>query len=256
MLDNFPQDDIFYLVYKLPCIGDSGDAMSNQLISLDCPHVVVEFPLLEESRLTAPELEYLVQFMEASCPPIKISFTSSDLSMSNSFSTKPTLVFPKNHLPNLRHITLPNWDPASTLYDFLPAVEQRIVETWGVRKKFVSELQRISAVVEFDPVDFSRVSVSLRLTRNKHFILCIVDLRLPVTFPSSPIIVLIHDALSGASYPLESSLAGKRGRAPPVSSASSASFFAPGWPPERMAREYFWTLCDEIQSMAFGDEQS
>jgi hypothetical protein len=136
-----------------------------------------------------------------------------------------------------------------------------VAETWGVRRRFVTELQRISSVAEFDPVDFSYASVSLRLTRDKVFILAMVDLRLPPLFPAAPALLLIHDLLSGASFPLPLPLDSKsntqsnkvqsKRRGGGVSIASG-SFFCPLWTPERMAREYFWALCQEVQDLAFG----
>jgi hypothetical protein len=243
MVDTFShQEDIHYLVHRGASSGSGGtERGSAGGTAALCVEVVVEFPLLDKSRLSVPELEYLVQFMTASCPPVTVMLSSSDLSLSSSFNTKPSLHFPKQHLPNLRHIHLPNWDSNSTLYDFLPAVEQTIADTWGTRKRFVTELQQISSVVEFDPVDFSYVSLSLRLTRNKHFILSIVDLRIPPHFPSAPILLLMHDLLSGASYPLENK-----------NTISSSTFFSAEWTGERMAREYFVCLCAEIEAMAFG----
>jgi len=249
MVANIPEpDEIFYLVRRRFPASDitspeeiGAPTNDNNLIT-PFLHVVVEFPLLHLDTLSVPELEYLVRFVASSCPePITLVMSSSDVSMSNSFAHKPELVFPRNHLPNLRHIVLPNWDSSNTLYDYLPAIEQRIADTWGERKRFVSELQQVAAVVEFDPVDFSFVSLSMRLTRNKHFILSIVDLRIPSQFPTAPILLLVHDLLSGSSYPLENK-----------STISSPSFFSSSWSAERKAREFFLALCEEIESMAFG----
>ena len=246
MVDNFPsQDEVFYLIRKLPALDREGPEGGSSCFD-SIPHLSVEFPLLQKNRLCVPELEYLIQFISETCPtPIYVLLTSTDISLSNSFNSKPGLQFPKENLPNLRNIALPNWDSSSTLYDYLPAVEQRIADTWGLRKKFVSELQQLAAVVEFDPVDFSFVSIAMRLTRHKHFILSIVDLRISGNFPTSPILLMVHDLLSGTSYPLES----KR-------TISSTSFFSSSWTAERMAREYFLALCEEVETMAFGAEDN
>lgn len=263
MLDNFSQEDIFYLVHKTPNNNTNcGDSKSNSRQSNahisdkdNCDnggsavHVVVEFPLLAEGRLHCAELEYLLHVVSSLRPPVDITLclSSDDLALPSSFSTRPSLLLPRQHLHHLRHLILPSWDANSTLYDYLPALEESIALSWGHRKRFVSELQQIAAVVEFDPVDFSFVSLSLRLTRNKHFILSIVDLRIPAQFPSSPILLLIHDLLSGSSYPLENKSAG---------GISTATFFSQEWTPERMAREYFLQLCAEIESMAFGKDNN
>ena len=251
MLDTFAPEDVYCLIHRLPHSQEncSNDITSNSGSSSGSSHVVMEFPLLDKSRLHVPELEYLAHVLQASRPSLHatVTLTSSHIAQSNSFFSKPSLHFSKlPYLPNLRHVPLPSWDGSSTtLFDFLPAVEQSIADTWGRRKRFVSELQQIAAVVEFDPVDFSFVSLSLRLTRNKHFILSIVDLRIPALFPSAPILLQIHDLLSGSSYPLENK-----------STLSNAAFLASEWTPERMAREYFLQLCAEIESMAFGGKKS
>ena len=68
--------------------------------------------------------------------------------------------------------------------------------------------------------------------------MCIVDLRLPAQFPTAPVLLLVHDLLSGTSNPLET--------------LASPAFFVPGWSAERMARECFLQLCEDIVSVAFG----
>ena len=121
MLDNYSrQDEIYYLVYKLPAPKERSVDNNEQKT-----HVVMQFPLLEKDKLTVPELEYLIEFVRAkSCSPIRMTLTSTSISLPNSFNTKPTLQFPDNILPNLRHIYLPNWVSESTPYDYIPAVEQ------------------------------------------------------------------------------------------------------------------------------------
>jgi hypothetical protein len=183
MLETIP--DVSYLILK----GGS--------------QILVQFPLLHASRLTHTDMKYLID--ATSCQPIEIVLDSSNVESEESFLTSPRLVFPPN-LPCSRQILLPDWNRDTMLFDYISDVETKLWLSLKYRKCFTEELQKIAAVVTFDPLDYSFVSIALRLSKNKMAVVCTVDIRIPGNFPSSPLPLLVHDLQQNCDYNLDSKL--------------------------------------------------
>ena len=194
--------------------------------------VLVQFPLLHQDRLNEVDLQYA---LEATCNhPIEIILDSGKIDRDDSFLVEPKLVFPAS-FPCSRGVGLPSWGPDSMLFDYIADVERRIATALCYRRAFTQELQRIAAVVDFDPLDFSFVSVALRLTQKKMAVICTADIRLPPSFPAAAPQLLVHDLQQDCDYSVEGNTC-----------EDKQMLYA-----ERRACETYIHICDKIYELAF-----
>ena len=158
-------------------------------------HVHIEFPLLDLSRLSCPDVEYLVKILEYDPVVIKFNFGISDGAGSASM-----------HFPSIlgtsRTVDFPSFSDNMSIRDYISLLENILSMRLSQRRNFVWEIRRIAALLEFDAVDFGYVSFALRMRNVSTFLLCIVELRLSGSFPESLPLVSVHDMASEISYPL------------------------------------------------------
>eukprot|EP01041_Mallomonas_annulata_P011761 gene11761-24661_t len=198
--------------------------------------VYVQFKLLEKQRLTSIELEYLADVTETNPIYINIAFL---LGNNNALSADTHIFFPPT-MPCSKFIEIPKWTSDTIILDYLLEIESRLAGSWTARRLFLEELQRIAAVVEFDPIDFSFVSIAIRLKLNKVFAVCTVEMRLSHTFPSTAPLLAIFDLQTAFSSVIE----------------STAMKYSSSWGAERAARELFLLSCDIVHTQAFGQSLS
>jgi hypothetical protein len=213
------------------------------LIQSDNSQLFLEFPLLEQSRLSYPQLEYLA---DITCSqPIFIQLTSSNLDSESSFTDTPSLAIPST-LPLSRQITLPSWSKDTLLFDYIHSIERLFLQSWYPRQLFIYHLQSLCAVLEFDPIDFSTVTVALKLSKNKMTIVCTVEIQIPFQFPQAPLGLLVQDLLHRNSYPLpKPSPSEMNGGGCSSGGAKAAS--------EMIAKNVLLYIVKEIGNIAFSD---
>ena len=222
---------ILRVLLNLEILGTFED-VTMVMYSDDVTKLLVEFPLLNKSRLSIPQLEYLLDVTESDPIMLGISFTFS--ASNDSTTTDISINFPRT-MPCSKAMDIPRWNPDTMLFDYLPMLENRIFAGWFSRHSFVQELQRIAAVIEFDPIDFSFVSFVLRLKQNNLFTVCAVEIRLN-SFPSLAPLLALYDMQTTFTTPIK----------------LSSVKYNNTWSPERSAREMFIVANSLIQEQAFG----
>jgi hypothetical protein len=167
--------------------------------------ISLEFPLLDPSRSSFPhETDYLTDM--TADRPITMILQVSNITSEDLCSIEPSILFPPA-LSSSNAFELPRWTRDTMLFDYVSTVESLVMQPWIIRKSFIQELQRISAVAEFDAIDFSSATIILRLTRNKMVLICSVDMTLPTHLsPGSAISLLVHDLQHICDYSLTYSL--------------------------------------------------
>mmetsp|Transcript_5506 Transcript_5506/g.5684 ORF Transcript_5506/g.5684 Transcript_5506/m.5684 type:complete len:347 (+) Transcript_5506:213-1253(+) len=218
-------------IIVLPCYEEKENTRHLSRVSL-------QFPLLHKSRLSSPELEYLIDVTENHPIQIIIHFllTPQDF---NSFTTECTLIFPSTMiLSKTIHTSdnLPKWTSDMLISDYLLAVESKLTYSWSSRRGFMEELRRIAAVVEFDPVDFSFISIVLRQKLGKRYVVCTVEIRFSSSFPNTAPYLTIYDLQTTYSTPID----------------SNTVKYSSHWSTQRAAREIFLQSCELVHKQAFG----
>ena len=205
LLEHFNEFQTQYIKSKFPpgssifeCYFDN-HRMRGFISLVSKSHIQMEFPLLEQSRLSCPDIEYLLQLLESSPIILKFRFSFSDNSCTASVQM-PSI------LPCSKTIEFPPYNDNMTPRDYHSLVENILSMKLSQRRNFILEMRKIAAVLEFDAVDFSFVSVGVRMRSASMFSLCVADIRLSSTFPESLPLVSVHDLASGSSHPLASSL--------------------------------------------------
>jgi hypothetical protein len=218
--------------YRFPFALDMLESVQNVTYLVLTDTIIAEFPLLHSSRLSCIDLDYLIDVTENN--PIRITVTCS-LNTTTQYLSTPYLIFPPT-MTSSKYIELPQYKNDMLLFDYVTLIEHKLYTNWNKRKLFIQELQNISTVIEFDPIDFSYVAICIKLTKDKLFVLCTVEIRLSDGFPISAPLLVVNDIQNSGSYPLEN-----------ISLKINNS-----WSCERMAREYFIHICQQIYLISFG----
>jgi hypothetical protein len=203
----------------------------------------IEFPLFDKSRLTYPQLEYLVDITQSQ--PIFIQLTSANLDSESSFVTTPSLSFPST-LSLSRQVTLPSWTKDTLLFDYIHSIERIFVQTWYTRQLFIYHLQSLCSVLEFDSIDFSVVTIALKVVKRKMIVLCTVEIQIPFQFPQHCVTLLVHDLMHSNTYPLPTPSHSD-------STGSSGGGGAGKVPPEIVAKNVLLFIVREIEKVAFSE---
>jgi hypothetical protein len=196
------------------------------------PKVIMEFPLLDKTRLVSNEFEYLLDVLENEIILINliILLDSND----NMINTDVNLIFPTT-MTLSKYTEIPKWDTNILINDYLMDIQAKLLYHWEYRKKFILEIQNIAAVIDFDPYDFSMVSYVIRLKSNNLFVLCSIEIRLSNNFPIIHPLISIYDIQTSFCTPIDSSLVK----------------FNSLWKPEVSAKEIFLFSCDIVHKHAF-----
>ena len=198
--------------------------------------IICEFPLFSGNENQNPSYMYLYDTTIGD--PIIISLLLTQTG--NNFALDYRVMFPKT-MPCSRNIEFPTrFNGASnndmSLIDFLPYVEGKILSSLSYRKSFLEELLRLTAVLEYDAIDFSFVLIAVRMKHNNMYTICTVEFRLTHSFPSTLPLLSLHDLQDAFSAPIDTS-----------SLKPNKS-----WSPERFARELLLLSCSVISHQAFG----
>ena len=153
--------------------------------------ILIEIPLFVESASFSNQ--YFLDTFEHDKPLLQIVI---DIEAERfEVSLKPTDAHKFSTLASL--IKLPPVSADTLLGDYLEKVRMGFIQSLLDRKVFVEELSKISCISEFNPVDFSFVSILVRLRCNKLFTLFLVYIRIQSSkFPKFPPVVTIHDLVS------------------------------------------------------------
>jgi hypothetical protein len=203
----------------------------------------IEFPLFDKSRLSYPQLEYLVDITQPQ--PILIQLTSPNLDSESSFVATPSLSFPSS-LSLSRQIILPSWTKDTLLFDYIHSIERIFVQTWYARQSFIYHLQSLCSVLEFDSIDFSVVTIALKVVKRKMVVLCTVEIQIPFQFPQQSVTLLVHDLIHSSTYPLPTP-------SPSDSTGGSSGGGGNKISPEIVAKNVLLFVVKEIEKVAFSD---
>lgn len=126
----------------------------------------------------------------------------------------------------------------------ISTIETRTYRNWLQRKKFIHEMQNISAVIEYDALDFSFITIAVRLKHLKMITLCSVDYRLSPNFPMTvpSILISLHDLQNKFSVTCNEELEYEQ---------AFQQCDYPQWTPEKIARHLFTSSCELIRNQAF-----
>lgn len=191
--------------------------------------VFLVFPFLHASTLQCPDIEYLLDLLKRTPITVLAKFGLLDDSVSVSIETPSTL-------PCSRLVEYPVYTKGVSIADYLALSENILSSRLALRRAFVLEIARIGALIEFDAVDFSSVILAVRIKSHDRFSVCVAEVRLTHAFPDVMPLASAYDLLTNLSTPIESSVFSK------VKSEE----------PERIAKEYYETMCKQIYRLAFG----
>lgn len=200
--------------------------------------IVVEFPLLDGSRVQDKRLEYLLDVLESSPIIVCISLSCKPGGV---VTTNPSISFPAA-MPCTRGIDVPRWEYESlTVFEYITKLENSVLANWETRYVFVQQLLLLGAVTEFDAVDFSYVSFILRVKQKNMFSMCSIEVKLGSSFPREPPMVSFFDVKTSLCTIVESS------------ELSQSEYFNSSWPAERIADGTFLFCWEKLLHMSFGD---
>jgi hypothetical protein len=199
----------------------------------------VEFPLLDATRLqhTHTGLQYLCDVLDASPITVCISLSCSS---SGQVTTNPSLVFPDT-LPCCRVIDVPKWNfEKLTIFEYITQLEKLVLSNWEVRHLFMNHLQKISAVYEFDAIDFSYAAFVLRAKQKNMFSMCSIEVKLTSSFPKEPPMVTFFDMKTSLSTIVD------------PAEIIQSNCFGSSWAIESMADGIFLFCWEKLLFMSFG----
>lgn len=203
--------------------------------------LALEFPLLDSSRLQYERLDYLVDALALTPIVVHISLSCSS---SGQVITNSSLVFPPS-MSCCQDVETPQWDYESlTIFEYVSVLEKIVLDNWEVRYLFMRQLQKISAVVELDAIDFAYAAVVLRAKQNQMFSMCSIEIKLTASFPTEPPMITFFDmktTLSTIVEPME---------------LSRSNYYDSSWPMESIADGVFLFCWDKLLVMSFGDTSS
>ena len=202
------------------------------------PKISCEFPLLSNIGYQKPDVEYLFDVTEAD--PIMINVELS--LVKNSLVVIYKVIFPKLMLCS-KNIEFPkkcndNSSNENDIIDLIPFIESKILSSWNNRKIFLEELKKLTAVLEYDAVDFSFVIIALRMKYNNMYTICTVEFKLSCLFPSILPLTCLHDLQNAFSTPIDTSS---------IKTTKSVT-------PDRIARELILLTSSVISQQAFGED--
>ena len=208
------------------------------LIIDENPKILCEFPLLPNTGYKKPDLEYLYDVTEAD--PIMINIEL--VMMKGSLIVNYKVTFPKL-MTCSKNIDFPtnygaNTTDENSVIDLVPFIETRILSPWNNRKMFLEELKNLTAVLEYDAIDFSFVLIALRMKHDNMYTICTVEFKLSSSFPSVMPLTCLHDLQNPFSTPID----------------TSSIKYSKSSTPARLARELLMLSSTVISQQAFGED--
>ena len=161
--------------------------------------VLIEIPFITNADSTTPELQYLVSVVRDDMPTLCIVLNSAAekfevflRSSKQGASISKLIEFPKITIDFL-------------LGNYISDLRSQFSVTWRFRKSYIEELSRLCCVTEFQPTDFSFVSLLIRLKHNKLFTLFVSTIRISGPFPKFPPVLTVYDLQSSSIVLVEQS---------------------------------------------------
>ena len=167
--------------------------------------MIFEFPLLSSESNQNSDSEYLYDVTESDPIIVNVELTI----IRNTFTVMYKVMIPKS-MPCSKNIDFPknsnkNLTDDNELIDLIPSIESKILKSWRSRKLFIEELKQISAVLEYDAIDFSYVSIVLRMKYNNMYTICTIEFRISHFFPAAIPLMSLHDLQNAFSTPIDTS---------------------------------------------------
>ena len=208
------------------------------LIIDENPKILCEFPLLPNTGYQKPDLEYLYDVTEAD--PIMINVEL--VMMKGSLIVNYKVTIPKLMICS-KNIEFPtnygaNTSDENDIIDLIPFIETKILSAWNSRKMFLEELKKLTAVLEYDAIDFSFVLIALRMKYENMYTICTVEFKLSNSFPSVMPLTCLHDLQNPFSTPID----------------TSSIKYSKSSTPARLARELLMLSSSVISQQAFGED--
>jgi hypothetical protein len=159
--------------------------------------ICLNFPLFEKNDGTDSRLLPIRMMIRAPNAAPNIRHVVADV----------TLILPFNHEMRLTGTYSPKqWELSESLYNYLPAVQGYIRNSWSKRKELVESLVATYNVLEYDNIDFSTINLLAKQKRGKHSILRIVELSFKLDFPEKPPQITIHEFSGSGTWKLDPAL--------------------------------------------------
>jgi hypothetical protein len=193
--------------------------------------VCVEGVLFPSSEPLDARIEKLADMLQFTPVWLAIRFTLQP------FSNPPAevlLQFPEQMVLSSKLVRPVPISDQETIFDVVPVLEENLAASWANRSIFIETLASIGAVVEYDAVDCSFVSLLVRARAGKRFDLCTVDIRLQHTFPATKPLITVYSLSDGHAKMIE----------------DSELPYNAHWDPVKAAKMIFCAVCDTmVQSL-------
>lgn len=223
-------------VFTLELLRDISNVTKILWIENDMKTIICDFPLLSGRDSLNPSATYLYDTTKDD--PIYISLMLKVERPDSPLDYK--VVFPRS-MPCSRNLDFQNSfqgisSEDISIIDILPHVENKVLTSIASRKLFLEELQRFTAILEYDAIDFAFILIALRMKYNNMYTICTVEIRLAHSFPMSIPLLSLHDLQNSFSAPVD----------------TSSIKLNKSWGPEKLARELLLLTSSVISQQAFG----
>ena len=223
-------------VFTLELLRDISNVTKILWVENDVKTIICDFPLLSGRDSLNPAAAYLYDTTKDD--PIYISLLLKVERADAPLDYK--VVFPRS-MPCSRNLDFQNSFHGMSLedisiIDILPYVENKVLTSIASRKSFLEEMQRFTAVLEYDAIDFAFILIALRMKYNNMYTICTVEIRLTHSFPLSIPLLSLHDLQNSFSAPVD----------------TSSIKLNKSYTPEKLARELLLLTSSVISQQAFG----
>lgn len=190
-------------VVILDCKDDSGHTL-----------VLIEFPLFHSDCSTDHNAQHIHNVTKQN--PIMFTRELTVSSVSGSVLNVNDFIHCPENMHCSSHIDFSGFLESKTtgtrsgtddfnLFDNIRAVERHLLAKISMRKSFTGELGTISALIEYDAIDYAFVVVAIRIKSQIKCTLCTAEFRLTSQFPDTMALVSVHDLTTNFSTPLDTS---------------------------------------------------
>ena len=193
------------------CLSMIGSDVINNHANLWCwkeaneKLVLIELPIIapegegQSSSSSSASMDYFLDVLGQDMPRICIVLNVEKENFEISFQNSSKL----NNLE--KFIDLPATTRETLLGDHLDNIRRQFQQKLLYRKEYVEELGKIACCPEFNAIDFSFVSLLIRLKYKKLFTMFLVNMKILPKFPMVPPVMTIYDLQSSSIILVEQS---------------------------------------------------
>jgi Brain and reproductive organ-expressed protein (BRE) len=163
-------------------------------------NIMFEFRLTDGAFLHSQhDSEYITNILAPEGIRILLSLSFDDTLETDKIRIGYELLFPKGMVA-LSWVPYSKHEEDANIFELLSQIETALLANWRKRKAFVQELVKLSASLEYDAIDFSYISIAVRLKRNKLITLCSIEFRLGADFPQELPKIAFVDLMNSQSH--------------------------------------------------------